>query len=162
MHALTERTPGQLETRNKIDLLEELMHEGIDSGAMVETLHDGATPEGQDQCDHFFGDGVYARGLLIPAGTAVVGKIHKQARICVIAQGDCTFCDEFQTRHVEAPWAGEFKGGTKTAVFAHSDTYWVACVGTELNDPQRILEELSAISYDEYNAFANAKQERLT
>jgi hypothetical protein len=61
--------------------------------------------------------------------------------------------DEFHRMTVEAPWVGEFRGGTKTAVFAHTDTYWVACVGTDINDPQTALEELSAKTYEDYNAF---------
>ena len=152
-NALASRTEGELAVRSQIDLLESLMVGAVEQGTMEQTLFDGVSDKGNDQCQHFFGDGVYARGVAIPAGTAVIGKIHKLARVCVIAKGTCTFVDEFHRMTVEAPWIGEFRGGTKTAVFAHTDTYWVACVGTDINDPQTALEELSAKTYEDYNAF---------
>jgi hypothetical protein len=155
------RTPQQLAIRNTIDNLEQLMRDGIAEGALVETVADGLTKEGQDQCDHFFGDSVYARGLFIPKDTAVIGKLHKQARVCIIAQGECVFTDEFHSKRVKAPWIGEFNAGTKTAVYAITDTYWVACVGTVLTDPNKILEELSAKTFKDYNAFVQEKQELL-
>lgn len=150
MNELLARTEGQLATRSKIDAIESVMLEGISRGELEEALHDGETEKGRDECDHFFAQGVYARGVLIPAGTAVVGKLHKQSRICVIAQGDCQFTDEFHTERVQAPWVGEFRGGTKTAVYAHSDTYWVAVTGTDLKDPIEILQTLSAKDHAEY------------
>lgn len=137
------------------------MHEGVGDGSLVETIHDGATSEGQDQCTHLYGDGVYIRGLPIPKGTAVIGKLHKQARVCVVAFGDCTFTDEFQTKRVVGPWAGEFRGGTKTCVFAHTATYWWACFGTDLKNPEEIVDDLTAKSFDGYADFAKQRMELL-
>lgn len=150
MKELLARTEGQLATRSNIDAIEAVMRAGIASGELEEVLHDGETEAGDDECDHFFAQGVYARGVLIPAGTAVVGKLHKQSRVCIVAKGDCQFTDEFHSERIQAPWVGEFKGGTKTAVYAHTDTYWVAVTGTDLKDPTEILQTLSAKDHAEY------------
>lgn len=151
---LAVRTSGQLEARKSIDDLEASIRAAIDEGEIVQTLHDGETDEGHNECQHCFGDGVYARSILIPAGTVVVGRIHKQARICIIAQGRCEFVDEFHRETVEAPWMGEFLPGSKTAVFAHTDTVWVAVVGTDMKDPKEILGTLSAKTHEDFDKHA--------
>ena len=107
--------------------------------------------EDNSQANHYYGENVYVRSLLIPAGTSLVGYIHKQDRVCIIAQGKVTFVDEFQGRQtVEAPWVGEFKAGSKTAVYAHTDTLWVACLGTELKDEDIMTDKLVTGSHKDY------------
>lgn len=147
---LLERTPHQMLARHKIDILESSMREAVAAGEQEQTLFDGGTEEGDGQCQHAFGDGVYARSLLIPAGTCVVGKIHKQARVVIIAQGHCRFVDEFHEQEVKAPWMGEFKPGTKTAVYAFTDTVWVACLATEHKDSREAFASLVVDTHPEY------------
>jgi len=137
--------------REGIDALEASMLQGVESGDLVKRLHEGGTEEGDAQCKHYFGDGVYARSLLIPAGTAVVGRIHRQARVCIIAKGVCSFVCEDHRETVEGPWIGEFKAGSKTAVFAHSDVLWIACLGTEITDSRTAFDSLTCGSYEEYS-----------
>jgi hypothetical protein len=137
----------RMAARRSIDELESAMRRGISTGEFVETLHEGGTDEGHDQCQHYFGDGVYVRSLWIPAGTVVVGRLHLQARVCMVLAGRCKFVDEFQEQIVEAPWIGEFKAGSKTAVFAETDTLWAAVVGTDIKDPQEAFYKLTAGSH---------------
>jgi hypothetical protein len=144
---LASRTASQLHTRAQIDELEASLRASIDTGEVTQSIADGETDEGSAQCQHYFADGAYARALWIPAGTCVVGKVHKQTRICVIAAGKCRFIDEFRSEEVEAPWIGEFKAESKTAVYAITDTLWIAVLGTELKDPQQIVRELTAPSH---------------
>ena len=151
MNSLATRTPSQLVTRTKIDTLEETLREEISKGAMGQTVVD--CQKDNSQADHYYGQGVYARSLLIPAGTVVVGKIHKQDRVCIIASGECTFIDEWQKKRVKAPYIGEFKAGSKTAVFAHTDTTWVACIGTESKDPDIMVHELVESNHEDYQVY---------
>jgi hypothetical protein len=151
-HNLTEFVhldQGRMVARAGLDALEDFIRAGISEGALEQTHHDGATPEGDAEATHAFGDGVYVRGVFIPAGCVVVGKIHRQARVCIVAQGTCTFVDEFHRETVSAPWCGEFSAGCKTAVYAHTDTTWYAAVGTDMKDPIEILTKLSAPSYEQ-------------
>jgi hypothetical protein len=140
----------RLETRAKIDAFEDALREQIGAGNVEQTIHDGESDEGSAQCTHHFADGVYARALWIPAGSAVVGKIHKQSRICIIAAGRCKFSDEYRSEEVAAPWIGEFSPNSKTAVIALEDTLWIAVLGTELRDPQEIVRTLTAPSWTAY------------
>lgn len=156
MNALIARTEQQLAARRGIDDLEASLFKEIGDGRMEQTLYDGASDKGDDQCDHLFADGVYGRGLWIPAGTVVVGKLHKQSRICVVAYGHCLAVDEHRPEGIEihAPWFGEFKGGSKTAVTAFTDTFWIAFTGTDLKDPKEILDTLAAKDHAEYERWA--------
>jgi hypothetical protein len=141
--------PAQREqVRASIESLEDAMLKGIEEG-VFEPLPMGGTDEGSAECDHYFGDGVYVRSLWIKAGSVVVGRLHKQARVCMILAGRCRFVDEFQAQVVEAPWIGEFHAGCKTAVYAETDTLWAACLGTDIKDPQTAFFELTASSHDE-------------
>lgn len=157
MSELSIRTPTQLAVRSQIEHLQDTLTDEIEAGNIEQTIVDCA--EDNSQADHYFGEGVYARSLLIPAGTVVIGKVHKQDRICIIAQGSCTFIDEWQKKTVEAPYIGEFKAGSKTAVYAHTDTLWVACLGTELQDPDTVIEELVENNHEDYQVYLEKLEE---
>lgn len=134
--------------RTRVDALQAHIERGVSDGDLTSPL------EGtEDECQHVFHDGMYARGLLIPAGTAVIGRLHKQARICIIAQGSCVFQDEIQKQEVSAPWFGAFQKGSKTAVYALTDTYWIAILRTELTDSKTAFDELTCATYNEYQAY---------
>jgi len=156
---LVTRTPGQLQVRGRIEDLEASMKVEIEAGNMEQTIDDCA--ENNDQADHFFAKDVYARGLWIPAGTVVVGKLHRESRVCIVASGSCTFVNEFERQVVQAPWVGEFKAGSKTAVFAHSDTYWIACHGTDITDPDELVEELVSPDHEDYQMYLEKLEDDL-
>jgi hypothetical protein len=142
--ALTERA----QVRERIEALQAHIESKVSSGELTSPL------EGtEDECEHVFHDGMYARGLLIPAGTAVIGRLHKQARICIIAQGSCVFQDETQHKEVSAPWFGPFEPGSKTAVYAFTDTYWIAVLRTELEDSKTAFDTLTCATLEEYQAY---------
>ena len=151
--ALVVVTPAwQLAARDKISALEHALRESIAIGEIELTIHDGTSEEGDDQAEHFFAEGVYGRGLWIPAGSLVIGRTHVQSRICVVAAGRCRWFDEYnpEPREVLAPWVGEFNPGSKTAVLALEPTYWLAFVGTQLTDPFEVLDTLSDPDYESY------------
>jgi hypothetical protein len=150
MPALLKRTDAQLAVRSQIDSLEAAMRDEIEKGNLEQTINNCS--EDFDQASHYFAKGVYARSLLIPAGTCVVGKLHNFSRICIVASGTCTFINEFEKQTVSAPWVGEFKEGSKTAVLAHEDCLWVAVHGTEFTDKKDLLTLVSS-DHEEYKRF---------
>jgi hypothetical protein len=152
MNQLAVRTPTQLATRTKIDRLQDELGLAIENGKIKQTIKD--CKKDNDQARHYFGENLYVRSLVIPAGTALVGYIHKQDRVCIIAAGEVTFSDEFLgTKKVKAPWVGEFKAGSKTAVYAHTDTMWVACLGTDSKDKNNMVDKLVVATHEEYDDF---------
>lgn len=128
------------------------MEREVAEGKLNLTMTDAGTKEGNEQADSYFGDGVYVRSVNIPAGTTVVGRLHLKARVCLVLQGKCTFINESRRKTVSAPWIGEFKAGSKTAVYAHTDTVWAACVASETTDPLEAVNRYSVRSHEEYTA----------
>lgn len=53
---------------------------------------------------HHFAPGLYAREIFIPAGSVVVGKIHRHSHINVISQGSAIVVTEFGRMEVSAPY----------------------------------------------------------
>ncbi len=139
------------------DLTPQQRREGIEAlqYAIAGLKLPSALKGGEGECQHIFHDGLYARGLLIPAGELVIGRLHRQDRICIIASGSCIFVDENQRKEVSAPWFGAFKKGSKTAVYALSDVYWIAILRTELTDSRTAFESLTCASHEEYQAGLN-------
>ncbi len=157
MNQLALRSPTQLAVRSKLDMLQSGMEQDIAAGKMKQTIVD--CTKDADQATHYYGDGVYARSLLIPEGTCVIGHIHKQDRVCMIMQGTCTFVDEWQNKTVTAPYIGEFKAGSKTAVYAHTDTLWVACLGTNSKEADVIIDDLVETSHEDYQLYLEQLEE---
>ena len=157
MQALALRSPTQLVVRSKLDQLQHSMESDIKTGKMEQTIVD--CTKDASQGDHYYGEGVMARALLIPAGTCVIGHIHKQDRICMIMSGECTFIDEWQKKTVKAPYIGEFKAGTKTAVYAHTDTLWVACLGTDSKEADVVIDDLVENSHENYQLYLEKLEE---
>lgn len=152
-HPLARRNKRQLVVRAGMESLESALYEGVSSGDMEQTVFNGSSEEGDDQADHFFSGGIYGRGLLIPEGTTVVGKVWKRDRMVVIAQGKCTFVNESRKKTVSAPWVGEFKAGSKTAVYAHTDTYWVALAITDETESLDAADALTCDTYEEFHRY---------
>ena len=150
MNQLAVRTPSQLAIRSKIDGLQATMEKAVEDGELEQNIED--CEKNFDQANHYHGQGVYARSLFIPAGTCVVGKIHKQDRICMIMQGECTFVDEWHKETVKAPYIGEFKAGSKTAVYAHTDCLWVACMGTDEKHADGLLGLIES-THEDYQLY---------
>lgn len=156
--SLAVRTPSQLVVRSKIDTLQHDMEQSVKEGKTVRTIVDCL--KDPDQASHYHGEGIYVRSLLIPAGTCVIGHIHKQDRVCIIAKGRCSFVDEWHKKTVSAPYIGEFKAGSKTVVYAHTDTLWVACVGNKTDSNEVDLSDFLETTHDEYQLYLEKLEEK--
>lgn len=96
---------------------------------------------------HHFAPGMYGREILLPAGSLVVGKIHKHAHLNIISMGRCRVVTEDGPLELEAPYTFVSKPGTKRVVLAHTDVVWTTCHVTESTDLEHIESEIIAESY---------------
>lgn len=71
---------------------------------------------------HHFAPGMYGREFSMPAGMAVVGKIHKHGHLMMVLKGRATVIDEFGRYEVSAGFVQASKPGAKRVVYAHEDT----------------------------------------
>ena len=103
---------------------------------------------------HHFAPGLYAREILLPKDSLVVGKIHKHSHVNNISKGSVIVYTEFGMEEYHAPCQFISKPGTKRAVYALEDTVWTTYHPTNETDLEIIEEQVIAKSFDEYEAFA--------
>lgn len=116
-------------TREQVDRLQEAV---------------AAVPQIELQTQHDFCPGFYARSVLIPAGTVLVGKVHATEHIFMVTQGDISITTDEGVVRVQAPYQAICKPGMKRAGFAHTDTI---CVNIHITT-ERDLEKLEAALID--------------
>jgi len=133
---------GDLDAREKIVTLQCAMEDAIASGEMS---------EGDCPVTHYFAPGLYVREMFIPAGTAIVGKIHKHAHFNDISKGRIRVSTEFGFDILEAPCRFVSIEGTKRAVYAETDVIWTTYHPTPETDLEKIEDQVIAKSYDELN-----------
>lgn len=97
---------------------------------------------------HTFAPGVYARHIILPKGSRVVGKIHKHAHHNFIQRGHVTVFTPEGVRDLVAPCSFVSQPGTKRAVYAHEETLWITVHATNERDIDKIEEEIIAPSFE--------------
>lgn len=124
-------TPLELQrinvTREQVDRLQEAV---------------AAVPQIELQTQHDFCPGFYARSILIPAGTVLVGKVHATEHIFMVTQGDISITTDEGVMRVQAPFQAICKAGMKRAGFAHTDTVCVNIHITTETDLTKLEAEL--------------------
>lgn len=73
---------------------------------------------------HYFAPGLYAREMSIPAGTVVVGAVHKTENLIVVSLGRLQIVTADGTREVQAGDTFICQSGMKNAVVALEDSRW--------------------------------------
>ncbi len=141
MNDLTIRP--DLEVRGQIMGLEARMRAYNESNGLAEPVC---------PLKHVFAPGVYVREIFIPAGTLVVGKIHKHAHPNILVQGHVMVSTEEGPVEYHAPLTMVSAAGTKRVVYAVTDTIWVTIHLTNETDLEKIEAEIIAPDYAEYEA----------
>lgn len=98
---------------------------------------------------HHFAPGSYAREILLPAGSLVVGKIHHHSHVNVISQGECYVLTEDGVKHLKAPLTFVSLAGTKRVVYSVTDVVWTTIHVTEETDLEKIEAHVIAPTYND-------------
>ena len=90
---------------------------GLATGKIDALLREiSARPQVECPVQHFFGPSIYIREVIMPAGTVVVGKYHKEDHLCNMVEGRMIVVGEDgEQREVAAPSVFMAKKGRKTA-----------------------------------------------
>ncbi len=89
---------------------------------------------------HHFADGIYAREILIRAGTILTGKVHSTEHLNIVSQGRIAVWTEEGMKIVSAPCTMVSRPGTKRVGFALEDTVW-----TTIHANPQNLTDLAAL-----------------
>lgn len=97
--------------------------------------------------EHDFADGLYLRTIHSPAGTLVVGMIHKYAHFCFVESGDVSVLTEDGPVRFQGPRVLRSPAGSKRIVYHHTDVVWRTVHATHETDVEKIEQEIIAPNY---------------
>jgi hypothetical protein len=107
---------------------------------------------------HHFSPGLYAREMFIPAGTVIVGKMHRHQHLAAVLRGRISIAGEDGASEVCGPALFVSQAMTKRAGYALEDTVWVTFHPTEKTD----LADIEAdVIVPESEVLAMSKQEAI-
>jgi len=92
--------------------------------------------------EHYFAGGMYCRKVFRPAGTTIVGKVHKKAHLFLCARGQILAWSETGMRTLNAGYVVESQPGTKRVTYAVEDSIGVTFHVTDKTDLNDIESEL--------------------
>lgn len=133
----------------------------IEDGVVESTLEDCIVKHYFAPKDEKYGCCTYAREMLIPKGTLIIGKIHKHEHLNIISKGKVVVYTEFGEKHLESPVTFVSEIGLKRSVYAIEDTLWTTIhltqfVGEENLD--KIEEEVIAPDYEQMGLIASVDE----
>lgn len=99
-------------------------------------------PQVELPTSHFFADGMYCRFLPRPAGTLIVGKVHKNEHFYIVCCGTVRVTTDSGVKDITGPQVIVSQPGTKRAVLALTDATCLTVHRTNLTDLDEIEEEL--------------------
>lgn len=99
-------------------------------------------PQVELQTEHFFSPGMYCRRVFRPAGTLIVGKVHKEPHFFLCAMGEIIAWTETGMRKLQAGDVVECKPGTKRVTLAVTDAIGMTIHKTDKTDLDEIETEL--------------------
>jgi quercetin dioxygenase-like cupin family protein len=99
-------------------------------------------PQAELETEHYFSGGMYCRKLTRPAGTLIVGKVHKKDHIFLCAKGEIVAWTENGMKKLVAGDIIESKQGTKRVTLALTDAIGITCHKTDKTDLDEIEAEL--------------------
>lgn len=109
---------------------------------------------------HHFAPGQYAREIVLPTGSLVIGKIHLHAHVNVISKGRVSVITEDGRKDLQAPCTFVSMPGTKRAVYTHEECVWttIHCRPDDVTDIE-LLEGLTiAPSYENFELVEAARK----
>tara|TARA_B110000483_G_C17893849_1_gene426661 strand:- start:25 stop:510 length:486 start_codon:yes stop_codon:yes gene_type:complete len=130
------------EYREKVSNFEQ---ELLDSGL----AYTGKEADKINPLKHSFADGCYIREIFMPAGQIIVSKIHKKLHPYFILKGKVSILTDNGVKHLEAPYSGMTKPGTKRVLYIHEDTVFVTVSVTDKTDIKEIEDEVIAKDFQD-------------
>jgi quercetin dioxygenase-like cupin family protein len=99
-------------------------------------------PQAELVTEHQFSPGMYMRKVFRPAGTLIVGKVHKEPHFFLCAKGEIIAWTENGMKRLQAGDVVESKPGTKRVTLAVTDAIGITIHRTDKTDLDEIEAEL--------------------
>jgi hypothetical protein len=90
----------------------------------------------------YFCPGIYAREMSIPAGTVLVGAVHKVENLAILSKGRLILATDSGPLEISAPHTLTVKPGAKNAATALEDSVWTNFLPNPTNetDQEKLVE----------------------
>jgi hypothetical protein len=148
----TDNSIEKVKFRQDIMTVQNGLNKMIDDGVIESTLEDCIVKHYFSPKDEKYGCCTYAREMLIPKGTLIIGKIHRHQHLNIISKGKVVVYTEFGEKHLEAPITFVSEIGLKRSVYAIEDTLWTTIHLTEFvgeENLDKIEKEVISPNYQE-------------
>jgi hypothetical protein len=99
-------------------------------------------PQVELPTEHYFADGMYCRVVARPAGTLIVGKVHRKEHFYIVCSGTVRVTTDDGLKDITGPAVLISQPGTKRAVFAMTDATCLTVHRTDNTDIDEIEREL--------------------
>jgi hypothetical protein len=98
----------------------------ISTRERVERLQEAMNAAPQVDCPvrHYFAPGLFAREITIPAGTCLVGAVHRTENLAVLSSGRLRLVTDDGVIEVSAPAVLTIRAGVKNAALAIETAVW--------------------------------------
>lgn len=141
IHDMTEIVKNHIPTLEEI---EHLQHEMMQM------------PQAELETEHYFSGGMYCRKLIRPAGTLIVGKVHKKDHFFLCAKGQIIAWSEKGMVTLNEGDVIASKAGTKRVTLAVTDAIGITFHKTNKTNLDKIEKEL--IEPDEFALFDSSNK----
>lgn len=117
-------------------------------------------PQLEIPIEHHFSPGIYMRQMTMPAGSLVVGKIHKTEHMCILAKGSVIVANGDERHTYHAPAVVHSMPGTKRALHALEEVVWINVHHNPENikDLDAVEKHFVSETEKEYLEFMQTKQ----
>lgn len=99
-------------------------------------------PQVELPTEHIFHGGMYCRQLFQPAGSLVVGKVHKKEHFFMVVQGTVAITGDGKTLLYTAPFMLTSKPGTKRVLYAETDVVYMTIHRADSTTVEAVEDEL--------------------
>ena len=125
-----------------VDRLTEL--DGEADTSMTETLLNTNLTE-------YFAGGIYAREIKIPAGVALISRIHLEDGISILSEGTIAVMDREAYKELAAPYTFTSPEGTQRIGLTLTPCTWVSLFKADKQEGVDMLDIVTASTLEEYN-----------
>lgn len=124
--------------------MSKLIEQFIPNREQIERLQSemALMPQAELKTDHYFNGGMYCRKVFRPAGTLIVGKVHKVDHLFMCVSGQIMAWTEQGMKTLNAGDVVESKAGTKRVTLALTDAIGITVHKTDQTDLDLIEKEL--------------------
>lgn len=99
-------------------------------------------PQVELPTEHIFHGGMYCRQVWRPAGTLIVGKVHKKEHFYMVVYGTVAVTTDDGVQYVTGPHLITSSPGTKRAVYAETDAMCMTIHRVDSTTVEAVEDEL--------------------